>query len=234
MYCSTCGKQMPDGAKFCPECGTAAPTMNGNTKRMTVYEGTIHKCPKCGADIGAFKASCPACGYEFRNVEPAQNTQELAAKIEALHRKAIKSNSILGGDKDLLYQQIADTIKTFPIANTREDILSFFALASSSISMSALSTSLRSLAQIQRPSIERKVILAEAWIGKMEQVYLSALATLPEEDLSDIKEFYNKKVEEIKSARRHAKFGDFMYYGMLFLALGFSFLILYGFYSILK
>ena len=26
MFCTVCGKKIPEGSKFCPECGTAAPT----------------------------------------------------------------------------------------------------------------------------------------------------------------------------------------------------------------
>lgn len=54
MYCSNCGKQIADGTKFCPECGTsqngAAPQQpvinvvnnNTNTNVNKVY-GYVHK-----------------------------------------------------------------------------------------------------------------------------------------------------------------------------------------------
>ena len=45
-----CGKQLPDGAKFCLECGTKLGDTNARqaSKRETIYEGTIYKCPNCG------------------------------------------------------------------------------------------------------------------------------------------------------------------------------------------
>lgn len=47
LYCSNCGRQLPDGCQFCPECGTqtnaAAPVTNssaapGDTDRLPVYD----------------------------------------------------------------------------------------------------------------------------------------------------------------------------------------------------
>ena len=44
-FCLHCGKQLPDDAKFCSECGCAKP---------------VEKvCPKCGAKVtGKFCAEC--------------------------------------------------------------------------------------------------------------------------------------------------------------------------------
>lgn len=72
--CSKCGSQLPDGAKFCLNCGaqsSGSPENSqsyqaGNSKRETVFEGEIHKCPSCGEVLGAFVTTCPSCGYEIR------------------------------------------------------------------------------------------------------------------------------------------------------------------------
>lgn len=40
-----CGKQLPDGAKFCDGCGTAIGQVANQATRQTAYEGVIHKCP---------------------------------------------------------------------------------------------------------------------------------------------------------------------------------------------
>lgn len=47
--CSSCGAQMPSGAKFCPECG------NKNTTKF---------CTNCGAKVGGGKF-CPECGQKL-------------------------------------------------------------------------------------------------------------------------------------------------------------------------
>ena len=50
MYCRFCGKQIPDQAKFCPECG--APTSI--------------VCSKCGAKLNPNAKFCPECGEKVK------------------------------------------------------------------------------------------------------------------------------------------------------------------------
>jgi RNA polymerase subunit RPABC4/transcription elongation factor Spt4 len=49
ITCSSCGAQMPKGAKFCPECG------NKNTAKF---------CTECGAKVSGGKF-CPECGNKL-------------------------------------------------------------------------------------------------------------------------------------------------------------------------
>ena len=72
-FCSKCGKELAENAKFCANCGT--PVESGTTKdetkeRTQVFVGTIRKCPNCGEQIGTNTTKCPACGFviEKRNV----------------------------------------------------------------------------------------------------------------------------------------------------------------------
>ena len=46
MYCTSCGKQMPDDAKFCPSCG----------------QGLGAEACSCGAEVPAGAKFCPGCG----------------------------------------------------------------------------------------------------------------------------------------------------------------------------
>ena len=60
-FCTNCGEQIKEGAKFCASCG--APTdfkeNNDNIKRKSVYEGEIHKCPQCGEALESFVTILP-------------------------------------------------------------------------------------------------------------------------------------------------------------------------------
>lgn len=49
--CVKCGTMIPSGAKFCPECGTAAPVGSSATR-----------CAKCGTPLQAGAKFCPECG----------------------------------------------------------------------------------------------------------------------------------------------------------------------------
>lgn len=83
-YCKNCGKQLPDDARFCVDCGT--PIKEASSKRRVEQAGTIYKCPNCGEMLESMTAVCPACGYEIRNVKAVSSVQTFAeqfAKIEA-------------------------------------------------------------------------------------------------------------------------------------------------------
>lgn len=117
-FCSNCGVQLQEGAKFCSECG--APVTGGNSKpaeRKTVYEGEIHKCPKCGETLNSFVSVCASCGYELRSKQDAGSVREFAEKIECAEND----------------EQRIRMIRNFAIPNTKEDILEFVILASTNI-----------------------------------------------------------------------------------------------------
>lgn len=118
-FCSNCGQQLDDKAKFCSACGTSRSvqqTANENERR-TVYEGEIHKCPNCGDIIDAYETVCETCGYEIRDRKTTSVVHELALKLENIDN--IKNREEL--------------IRNFYIPNTKEDIYEFFILAFSNI-----------------------------------------------------------------------------------------------------
>lgn len=118
-FCSNCGYQLADGAKFCFECGTPVAATNTplNEQRKTVYEGTVHKCPQCNEVLDSFVTVCPSCGYELRGASATSAVKEFAAKLDDV-----------SSDK-----QKANIIRSFPIPNTKEDIFEFMILVSSNI-----------------------------------------------------------------------------------------------------
>ena len=67
MYCRFCGIKIKETDS------------DKTTKRETVYEGNIHKCPSCGEVIGSFATKCPSCGHEFRDVNATSSVRELTA-----------------------------------------------------------------------------------------------------------------------------------------------------------
>ena len=92
-FCTNCGHQLADGAKFCFECGVRvnAPTAPPEEQRKTVYDGEIHKCPNCGEVINAFISICPACGFEFRGTKISASLQEFIDKVDQCDERIANS-----------------------------------------------------------------------------------------------------------------------------------------------
>ena len=145
QFCPYCGTKLDDGARFCKNCGEsmvqrqqatetatfheppktetqqpkAEPVKEDpRTKRKTVYDGELHKCPNCGEIIDAFVTNCPACDYEIRGSKATVSLQQF---YWDLHRA---KNS----------EEKASMIRNYPIPNSKEDIVEFMILASSNIS----------------------------------------------------------------------------------------------------
>ena len=71
--------------------------------------GDVRKCPACGAIVGAFKGSCPECGYEFSNVDANLSSKKLYDTLA----------------KETSLQKKKEIIETFPLPNTKADLLEF-------------------------------------------------------------------------------------------------------------
>lgn len=120
-FCIKCGQQLPQGANFCANCGISVEnTSNENenqNQRKTVYDGEVHKCPRCGEVLNSFASSCPSCGYEIRGNKVSSSVHNFTMRLSKMNDE----------------QQKIMLIRSFPIPNNKEDILEFIILASSNI-----------------------------------------------------------------------------------------------------
>ena len=85
-FCTNCGQDLAEGAKFCASCGKALDS-NSTYQRKTVYDGVIHKCPNCGEVLSSFLANCPACGFEFNSKKVNSSLKEFIEEINECDRK---------------------------------------------------------------------------------------------------------------------------------------------------
>lgn len=157
-FCTNCGHQLADGAKFCYECGTkvdATVAAQGEQRRV-VYEGEIHKCPNCGEVLNSFVAICPACGLELRGTKNTSSLTNFVSKLE----KAKTED-----------QQIS-IIRNQPIPNSKEDVMEFMLLAINNIS-GTNSSDIRIAWQTKLDQIHQKasMILPEADMAQVNALY---------------------------------------------------------------
>lgn len=71
MYCPNCGKEIPDGSKFCKECGanikeSVAEKPKPAAAPAPVLEKGKMLCPKCGKTIPDWSLTCPICGFPVK------------------------------------------------------------------------------------------------------------------------------------------------------------------------
>lgn len=195
-FCTNCGEQIADEAKFCSNCGTAVEKVNlGNQdQRRQRFEGEIRKCPNCGEILSSFDIKCHVCGHELRNVNVSTGIQAFSDQIAQI--EAGRSGRRVGETE----KSIATAIRNFPVPNTKEDVFEFMLLASSNIDASLYSTSIS-----QRTSAEyhARKTLNDAWLAKAEQVYHKAkLSFRNDSDFFKIQEMYNQKISSINTEKR--------------------------------
>lgn len=101
--------------------------------------GDVRKCPACGALVPALASACVECGYEFTGIKSNLSSQALADKLEKINLQYEQKISGIGGfdveKSDQRWQEnkskvttIANTIKTFPIPNTKADLFEFITI----------------------------------------------------------------------------------------------------------
>lgn len=125
-FCTNCGKQLNDDAKFCDTCGSPVsnaqtppltPGANENvadeTKRKEVFVGERRKCPVCGVEISAFALTCPN-GHELSGVKVSNIAKEF-------HDGLVKYEG----------KEERDFVASFPIPNEREELGNFMLMVAS-------------------------------------------------------------------------------------------------------
>lgn len=201
-FCINCGQQFPNGAKFCPECGT--PTTGTQSKsqdqRSQSFAGEIRKCPNCGEALSAFELKCHACGFELRNTKASTAVQEFYNKIEQIEEGRDERKP---GETE---KRISNVIRNYPIPNTKEDVLEFMMLASSNIDVDIYATH---GSRKKAEEYQYQKLVADAWRATAEQVYHKAEVSFGDDPaFSTIEEIYTKKITSIASAKRQGTIKD--------------------------
>nr|NQU94289.1 hypothetical protein [Bacteroidota bacterium] len=135
-------------------------------------EGDLKKCPSCGAPVESFKTKCTDCGHEFRNIEAVSSIKKLheeLQKIEESERTRERSwtqkiDGDMGIQKNVAARQIS-AISSFPVPNTKEDLLEFLSVASSEAQIK-----LSLFIMHAHPD----AMLKKAWMAKCEQIIMKA------------------------------------------------------------
>lgn len=228
-FCSNCGKEIENNARFCSGCGSPQNTTQADNQgqRKIKFEGEIHKCPNCGEILDSFILNCPICGYELRSSNSISSIKELSSKLEQLEEKRpikkIKNifyTGLSGGQLTNIDEQKVSLIKNFSIPNTKEDVLEFFILASSNIDIKLYGLEYHS-SQIQGWIVASQKAVSDAWLSKLEQAYQKAHILFGEtQEFKNVQALYERKMKEIKRKKWQLPMLFVGIFGSVFLMLG--------------
>ena len=138
-------------------------------------QGAVKKCPACGAFVQQMQIKCPECGYEFRDIEACSTTKELQKKLdeiasEASNHSVVSSISArLCGTIDKVTTRKIQTIKNWPVPNTKEDLIEMLILCNSNRKIDYGS------------DVETERMIASAWNAKFKQVMSKAKIMLKDD-----------------------------------------------------
>lgn len=98
-YCMNCGQKIPEGAKFCHECGASIVNSkeSNNSQRKKEFVGSIRKCPSCGESINSFTAICPVCGHELNDTQISETLEKFIAQVNDCESMIARSKEIESG-----------------------------------------------------------------------------------------------------------------------------------------
>ena len=159
--------------------------------------GDVRKCPACGAMVESFQTKCPECGYEFKNIEASSTTKKLLKAMEELDQQAASSKGAVGSalsgiarvlGSDSLTARKVQLIRTFPIPNTKEDLLEMLSLSNANSTASPNSNN-------------SEKTIASAWQEKTKQLIIKAKISLKDDPdleyiLSEIEREKKKRIKK--------------------------------------
>lgn len=119
-----------------PESNKAPETSANNKsqqadKSKSLKYGSIRKCPNCGAVVKPGMASCSICNYEFVNTEAVSSVKQLSDQIIEIEKRYPVSDEEKKEGMSPRASAIVSSITTFPVPNTREDLLDFIVFTES-------------------------------------------------------------------------------------------------------
>ena len=167
-------------------------TPQQNPPMSSNKEGEIKKCPSCGATAVTFSTKCADCGHEFRNTQAASSIKSLISKLEIAEqnaRNSKQSGGILGGLLEMvdsetaierrIFEAKANIISTYPVPNTKEDILEFLTLSVAQINSIEIGTLIK-LAGTSG-TYGYKIKYKNAWISVANSVIMKARFSMKED-----------------------------------------------------
>lgn len=103
--------------------GTIPPPIPETRNNVSHKFGEVMKCPNCNAVVPPGTAKCEECGVVFRNIGAINSVQKFSDTINAIEARF--QNYTDDGINSQRGNAIVSAIASFPVPNTKEDLLEF-------------------------------------------------------------------------------------------------------------
>ena len=179
-YCPNCGTKLVDGDVFCGNCGkrieaaaapcepvfSQAPTEESESPtKETKPKSGITRCPACGEIVDKNAVICPSCGFGIRDVADG-SIALLSQKLDLIESKRPqKRKKDENGTISATDERKISLIRSWPIPNSKDDLIEFAAMASGNCIAPP---------KLGNDRIAAEDALAEAWHSKFDQAYAKA------------------------------------------------------------
>lgn len=100
-------------------------------KKGSLKYGSLRKCPNCGAIVKPGVASCSTCNFEFVDTQAVASVKQLSDKIMEVEKRYPISYEDEKEEVSKRASAEVSIITTFPVPNTREDLLDFIVFTES-------------------------------------------------------------------------------------------------------
>ena len=156
--------------------------------------GDFKKCPSCGATAQAFSTRCTDCGHDFSGIAANSSAKKLFEMLNEIESKrsdtdtsikaafgSLLTKSLGGGIGDKINSQKKELISSFPIPNTKDDILEFLSLA---LPKATKQGNFFTAGSFNSPANERNKLHNEfvpIWQTKCQQIIMKARFSMKED-----------------------------------------------------
>ena len=90
-FCTNCGNELNDTAKFCNKCGTQ--TVETVDAKDVKNENEVKKCPACGELIPTYTVICPSCGNEINSKTVSEEFSKFLNQVNTLEKAIVNSQT---------------------------------------------------------------------------------------------------------------------------------------------
>jgi len=147
--------------------------------------GDAKKCPSCNAVVPSFSMRCEDCGHEFRNIEAPTSINTLFTMLNDAESGRNRADTLIAGIGERMFmkgltmsavdKKKREIISSFPIPNTKEDIVEFLIVATPK------SKKIGNMFNSGSPENKLHNEYVPVWKAKCEQIIMKARFALKED-----------------------------------------------------